>query len=285
MLSYGGGLDSFAMLVESINRGCPPDVVVFCDVGAAGDLGEWPSTYSHIEQVAKPLCARHGIEFVTISGDDYPVRGERSLWAYYERTNSMPGRMSRLCTNAAKVERFAKWADERFPGQEIEVWVGFEAGEESRAARDPHGAKAARKPRPGKATRVNRFPLIEWELCRCRCEALVRKAGYPVPRKSACVFCPFSKRGDFQTLARELPEAFERIAAHEERAKLTRSGVKLRYFEFGQNGKRVGLPLAEAVQRPYSRQEKGCDVCGAAVAATKATGCDWLDDEPKEQAA
>jgi hypothetical protein len=67
ILSYGGGLDSFAMLVESIRRGCPPDAVVMCDVGAPGDLGEWPSTYRHVEEVVRPLCASHGIPFVMIS--------------------------------------------------------------------------------------------------------------------------------------------------------------------------------------------------------------------------
>jgi hypothetical protein len=301
ILSLGGGLDSFALLVEAIRRneirkvgldakdadhpeadellaeGCElPDVVVMCDVGAPGDPGEWPSTYRHVDEVVRPLCAKHGIPFVMITGDMYPVRGERSLWAYYEKTNTLPGRMSRLCTNAAKVERFAKWADANYPDQEIEVWVGFEAGEENRAANDPHGASAVKKPRPGKCVRINRFPLIEWGLCRCRCEALVRAAGFPVPRKSACVFCCFNKVGDFQTLAVELPETFERVAAHEERAKLTKSGYKLRYFQVSQV--RVGLPLAEAVRRPYTRQQKGCSVCGAAVAATKATGCDYVSE-------
>lgn len=279
VLSYGGGLDSFAMLVWSIRMGCAPDVVVMCDVGAPGDLGEWPSTYRHVDEIVRPLCARHGIPFVMITGDRYPVRGERSLWAYFEKTNSLPGRMSRLCTNAAKVERFARWANDHYAGLEIEVWVGFEAGEEDRAAKDPHGANAAKrgKKNPAKCTRVNRFPLIEWGFCRCRCEALVREAGYPVPRKSACVFCPFSALGDFKTLASELPAEFERIAAHEERSKLTESGHKLRYFAFGKNGKKVGLPVVDAVARPYKRRVKACSVCGAAERATKATGCDYLE--------
>lgn len=58
------------------------------------------------------------------------------------------------------------------------------------------------------------------------------------------------------------------------RKQLTRSGHKLRYFEFGSNGKRVSTPLREAVERPYTPQVKSCDVCGREVAATKATGCD-----------
>ena len=107
----------------------------------------------------------------------------------------------------------------------------------------------------------------------------MREAGHPVPRKSACVFCCFNKPGDFQTLARELPDAFERIAAHEERSKLTASGYKIRYFQASSGGKRVGLPLAEAIARPYRPQQKPCGVCGAALRASKATGCGYLGQD------
>jgi hypothetical protein len=50
VLSYGAGLDSFALLVEALRRGERPDVVAFVDVAdpAHEDPGEWPSTYRHL---------------------------------------------------------------------------------------------------------------------------------------------------------------------------------------------------------------------------------------------
>jgi hypothetical protein len=79
VLSYGGGLDSFAALVAAIQDGAPPDLVVFIDVTDPEQLdpGEWPGTYMHIREVVIPLCAKHGIEFVWIDTVSYPVRDAR----------------------------------------------------------------------------------------------------------------------------------------------------------------------------------------------------------------
>jgi hypothetical protein len=284
VLSYGGGLDSFAMLVDALQRNEKPDICCFADVGDPQrlDPAEWPSTYRHLEEVVKPLCAANGIEFVWLTTDQLPIRGSRSLFGYFDAKHIIPSSASRLCTVAAKVERFAAWLDGRFPGEEVEVWVGFEKGEENRAARDPHGPKAegAKRQRKGtspKAIRRNRYPLIEQGLCRCRCERLVRAAGYPVPRKSACVFCPFSRKGDFKTLQRDLPETFSEVARLESSCKLTKSGLQLTIMGWD-SANRHGTPLPVWAARPYRPRPMSCAVCGAEHRATKATGIDYLPE-------
>jgi hypothetical protein len=300
VLSYGGGLDSFAMLLDAIRRGEKPDVVAICDVGDPDgcDPGEWPSTYRHIRDVARPLCERHGIEFVVIDGDRYPVRDARSLFAWLEARNQIPvSGPNRICTTIAKVERFERWLTDRFPDQVVEVWIGFEAGEEARVAKDPNAGKVQRQRKPGGARRLNRFPLIEQGLCRCRCEALVRELGYPVPRKSACVFCPYGTKEDWATFARELPEVFARVERLEA-AKLARptakNGVRLsiKGYRKVRPGKLPPNPvrgvhykaptLREYISGTYRAQPKPCPVCGQAVKATKATGCSYLYDAPEE---
>jgi len=295
-LSLGGGLDSAAMLLEAIDRGEHFDGVIFADVGDPGrlDPGEWDSTYRHVRDHIIPIVEAIGAEFVWLDTDMSPIRGERSLFRYFELSKSMPTRQSRLCTSAAKVERIQAYLDARFPAGVLEVWIGFEAGEEARAAKDPH-AKGV-----GVGRRLNRFPLIEWGLCRCRCEAKLVEWGIPVPRKSACVFCPFSTRGDFARLRAERPETFARVAAMEENCKLTKSGKQLRYgydrgdgsdpdlatwTDYGQRKGADGEWKGAAVKRlslqtlsPYTRQAKPCDHCGAPLRATKATGCDYVAD-------
>jgi hypothetical protein len=278
VLSLGGGLDSFAMLVHSIKLGEPPDVVVFIDVGAPGDPGEWAGTYRHIREVVIPLCETHGIRFVWIDGETYPVRNARSLFAWlYERKQIPVAGPNRICTTVAKVERFERWLDDTCPDRDVEVWIGFEAGEEKRAAKDPNSGKP-RKRRPGQARRINRFPLIEWGFCRCRCVALVRAAGHPVPRKSACMFCPYGTRADWRTLAEEEPAVFEQVADLEERKPPTaKNGLKLSIMLYDSRKQR-GTPLRQYVAssgRP--RPPAPCKVCGAAEKATKATGCDYLE--------
>ncbi len=277
ILSYGGGLDSFAMLLDAQARGELPDLCVFADVGDGDaardgeDPGEWPGTYRHIREVVAPLCASLGVEFVWLDSSLYPIRGSRSLFAYFEDKHLIPGRQSRLCTSAAKVERIADFIERRFPGQAVEVWVGFEAGEEKRAENDPHAA--GRK--SDRSLRTNRFPLVERGLCRCRCEAIVRAAGYAIPRKSACVYCPFSTRGDFQTLQRELPAAFARVEALEDNCRTSKAGKTMRFgYEKGDG---TDPALAAWASKPYTRKLMPCKVCGAAVRASKATGCDYLE--------
>ena len=288
VLSYGAGLDSFAMLVEAIRRGDRPDVVTFIDVTDPEQLdpGEWPGTYRHLADVVRPLCEREGIELVVVDSVRYPVRDARSLFAWFEARKQIPvAGPNRICTTVAKVERFEAWLTDRFPAQEVEVWIGFEAGEEKRAEKDPNSG-TGRKHKVGDAVRRNRFPLIEWGLCRCRCEALVRASGYPVPRKSACMFCPYGTKGDWQALARERPEVFARVAGLEANKPLTaKNNVKLSIMGFrtirnddGSIRERKAPPLPEFIKGTYKRRVVPCAVCGAAVKATKAMGCGYLDE-------
>lgn len=186
--SYGGGLDSWAMLLDAEKRGELPDVAVFIDVGDGAidrdgqDPGEWPSTYRHVREIVMPWCAKRGIEFVWLDSESYPVRDARSLFAWFAARKQIPvSGPSRICTTIAKVERFESWLADRFGTQPVEVWIGFEKGEEKRADKDPNVGESNQ--------RRNRFPLMEHGLCRCRCLELARASGYPVPRKSACTFC------------------------------------------------------------------------------------------------
>lgn len=287
--SLGGGLDSWAMLLDQVARGNKPHGAIFADVADPEHLdpGEWPGTYKYLREIIAPWCREQGIEFVWLSTKQSPIRGERSLFAYFERTSSMPSRMSRLCTSAAKVERIQRYLGDRYPDRLIEMWIGFGAGEEARALKDPHS-----KGRDNKR-RINRFPLIERGLCRCRSEALVRRRGFPVPRKSACTFCPFSSRGDFKTLRDQLPQTFARVEALEEDCKRTRSGKVMRYgYEKGDG---TDLALSEWIDYRtaanksrrklslYAPREMDCPVCGA-KRATKATACDWLDGNEERRA-
>ena len=328
VLSYGGGLDSFAMLLSAIDRRELPDWVVFVDTGDSGpswegnDPGEWPGTYRHIREVVMPLCRKHGIKFEWLTYKNYPVRQgtameSRSLFDWFEKKGQIPvAGPDRICTTIAKVERFERWLDDHFPGEKVQVWIGFEAGEESRAAKDPN-AGTKRKVRPGAAVRVNRFPLIEQRICRCRARDLVLAHGYAVPRKSACTYCPFGTRKDWRRFQEELPEQFERVAMLEQRKGLTGAGKKLSIKGFRtlktEAGEEIGFehtPIAEwvkprgeastfvvpigksgqvkkGVRYVLEREEKPgvgkvCPFCGKihALECPKDVGCDYFEEAP-----
>jgi hypothetical protein len=295
VLSLGGGVDSFALLVECIRRCSHLDAVVFVDVGDPDrlDPGEWPGTYRHIREVVIPLCRRHRIRFEIIDSTRYPVRDARSLYAWLWKRRQIPTTgPSRVCTTVAKVERFERWLDDTFPGQLVEVLIGFEAGEESRAKRDPNAGRQ-RKPRPGRARRVNRFPLIEWRLCRCRCIAAIERAGLEVPSASACTFCPFASKGEWQLVAAELPATFAQAAELEARKPLTGPGKKLSIMGFhtlaplksgarrtalhvlrDHEGVEYAAPtLTDFIRGTYTPTVEPCEVCGAPEKARKVAGC------------
>lgn len=283
VLSYGGGLDSWAMLLLAAKRGLELDAVTFVDVGDGAldregqDPGEWPSTYRHIRDVVVPFCAALGVPFVWLSSDEYPVRDARSLFAWLEARKQIPvGGPTRICTTIAKVERFEAWLARTYPGEPVEVLIGFEAGEESRAEKDPNAGKSTQ--------RRNRFPLIEAGYCRCKCLELARSTGLSVPRKSACTFCVYASRADWKTLARELPETFQRIVDLEENKPPTKNGAKLSIMGFRTVKRADGtkdyrpkpLPLYVA-ERGRPKPPPPCKVCGASERATKATGCTYLE--------
>lgn len=143
------------MLLEALRRGEQLDAVAFVNVGHPDDPGEWPGTYRHLAEVVAPVCAAARVELVTLDHTNYPVRDARSLFAWLAARRQIPvAGPNRICTVVAKVERFERWLDDRFPGLDVEVWVGFEAGEEARAAKDPNAGKP-RPHRPDRARRVN----------------------------------------------------------------------------------------------------------------------------------
>lgn len=288
VLSCGGGLDSFAMLLVALAAGERLDAVCFVDVTdpAQLDPGEWPGTYRHLREVVAPLCAAHGVEFVHLDTTRYPVRDARSLHAWLAARAQIPvAGPDRICTRVAKVERFERWLADRWPDRDVEVWIGFEAGEESRADKDPNAGTRG-PPKPGAARRRNRFPLMEWGLCRCRCESLVRASGHPVPRKSACVFCPYASKGDWQALARELPARFaQAVQLEADKPPTKANGIKLSIMGFRTLYDRAGVktgnkapPLPEFIRGDYKPARKGCAVCGAPRRASKATGCGYLEE-------
>ncbi len=275
VLTTGGGLDSWVMLLDAAERGELPDLVIFADVTDAArlDPGEWPGTYAHLRDVVIPFCDRHGIAFKWLTTEESPIRGERSLFRYMELLRLIPSRTMRMCTVAAKVERVCDYLDATYPTHRLEVWVGFEAGEEDRAQRDPHSKGRA------KGRRTNRFPLMERGICRCRAGAIAKASGLPVPPGSACMFCPFGSRGDFQTVAREEPAHFARFVQLEANCRTTKQRGRTVRFAGTEKAPTLDQWIIDKPARggrgvrAYRRMGKGCAVCGAEVKAPKLVGC------------
>ncbi|WP_414832156.1 hypothetical protein [Afifella sp. YEN Y35] len=194
-----------------------PDSIIFADTG-----DELPATLRHLDWLESEIgrqtngqIAVHRVSAGRRLSDDIRARAEGRL---KPRQDGRPGRFvaapfftanggqgRRQCTREFKIEPLTKKqrellgykARQRIPAGSCEVWIGISTDEVVRA-----GAAFDR-------WIVNRFPLLEERMSRTDCAAWLRQNGYPIPPKSACVFCPYRCDSEWRWLKENDPDAWK----------------------------------------------------------------------------
>lgn len=198
IVSFGGGTNSVAMAIGMVQGREMIDALVFADTG-----GEKPETYAYIHTMNLWLRINGYPEIVTVRSDN----PHRTLEQECLARNTLPSIAFgfKSCSDKWKQQPFKKWL-KTTGWTDVTVCIGFDAGEPHRAKRgDEHKEKYAK-----------RYPLIEWGMEREECIALIKNMGLPLPGKSACFFCPSSKKHEILALAPDLQEraiAMERNAS------------------------------------------------------------------------
>lgn len=233
--SYGGGVQSTACLVLAAQAELDFPTFLFADPGS-----EHPDTLAYVAEVATPFATDHGIAVHTLirkrrNGERETLRerlDQGSMAIPVRREKDGPP-MSRSCTADFKIRVIEKWlkaagATEEHPAT---VGLGISVDEMQRA-----GVEGGTDPRSPVQQRT--YPLLALGFNRGDCEAIIRSAGLPVPRHSACTFCPFHGAEEWRKLKRGSPELFEEACALEEQMSgqtndgrpvfLTRRGIPLR---------------------------------------------------------
>lgn len=219
--SYGGGINSTAMLVGMIARGEQLDLVVFGDTG-----GEKPETYAFLRTFDKWLRGNAGISVTRVQRTNQ-YGTSITLEAELHRTAELPSIAfgGKTCSDKFKIQPFQKFMNHHpealavwSMGERVTKLVGYHAGEKSRVdnATKPASTEAVERDRKKYELR---FPLVEWKWDHDECVAAIEGAGLPVPPKSACFFCPSSKRQEIVQLRRKHPDLYERAIAIEDRAR------------------------------------------------------------------
>jgi len=230
VVSYGMGVDSTAMLIGMHANGERPDLILFADTGS-----EKPETYAYLP-VINAWLEGVGFPLITVVKNARPKSGDKSLGDSCMRLGVLPalaygqhqcslvwkrdpqiGFVSgckTLIVNGTLVEDHPGWAPAIAAwsaGELVTFCIGYDAG-----ARDSCRSYKAE----GKASKgcTNRFPLVEWGWDRARCEAEIAGAGLAVPMKSACFFCPASKKSEIDWLAAFHPELAAEAVEMERRA-------------------------------------------------------------------
>lgn len=210
-VSFGGGVNSTAMLVEMFRRSMRPDVILFADTG-----GERPETYGCLKKVSD-WCVAHGFPVITTVRHESKKHGDKTLEDECLRSQSLPSIAYgfKRCSLKWKVAPQDKWfnawdkaRDIWSIGGKIQKMIGYDASEERRAkiAADEKYAYS--------------YPLIEWGIYREDCVAICNSEGLPTA-KSSCFFCPSMKKWEIRELAKTNPELMERALKIEANANLT----------------------------------------------------------------
>jgi hypothetical protein len=208
LVSYGGGVQSTALLVLAAQRKIDYRTFLFCNVG---EDSEAPETLDYVREVAWPYAERHGIEMVELQ----KIKRDGTIDTVLRRINEskrsvpIPVRMARngapgtrQCTFDFKIWRVARELKARgaTAEQPAMVALGISTDEFKRARTES-----------GIAWETLDYPLLTLRLSRYDCERIVAAAGLPVPPKSACWFCPLRRASGWARMKLDDPERFERV--------------------------------------------------------------------------
>lgn len=207
--SYGGGTNSTAYIVKKVMLGEPIDLIIFADTG-----GEKPHTYSYIPMFSEWLVSK-GYPPITVVKRVNDKGEIETLEEECLRLGNLPSIVfgKKTCSQKHKIAPQNKYINS-LPeakaiwkaGRKIVKYIGYDADEEYRV-----------KPDEDKLDKKydRQYPLIEWDMDRAACIEVIKSAGLPLPGKSACYFCPSSKRTEIRWLHHNYPDLAERALAIE----------------------------------------------------------------------
>lgn len=189
IISYGGGVNSTAMIIEMVNHNEPIDEVIFADTGT-----EMPETYAYLPIMNK-WCEERGLKFTIVKSPHFP------LYKYFLDKKLIPLRQFRMCTDKFKISPIKSYI---YPNRKegIVQSIGIAYNEIYRAVRMEANKRVPKYLK-------YRFPLCEWKMTRDDNINSIKKAGLPVPVKSGCYCCPFQSYKSWEELFNKHPDLFE----------------------------------------------------------------------------
>lgn len=239
IIAFGSGVNSTAIICGMIERGARPvDLILFADTG-----GEKPHTYFYIGVMNKFL-AKHGWPAIQTVRKTKRNQQPYPLEDHCLDKKSLPSLAYgwKSCSHKFKIEPQEKYTNNYPPakaflkaGGKIRKLIGYDYGETNR------WQSAKREDKKYKYI----FPLVDWRYYREDCEAVIARAGLPSPGKSACFFCPASKKAEITDLVERYPELAKRALKIEKLALPGLTTVKGLGRRFAWKDHVAGLPVPE----------------------------------------
>lgn len=261
VISYGGGVQSTAMIILATQGKIPGvDAALFVNVG---DDSEHPSTLKYVREVMTPWASERGLQVHELRPRRYgiPTSILGEITRPGSRRDLIPvfgehgGPMRRACTADFKIETIYQTlrASGATPENPAYVQLGISADEIQRAGR---GASVP--------IELRQYPLLDMGLTRNDCAKIIEEAGLPVPRKSACFFCPFHSAQTWSEMRRDEPELFNEAQRLEDFLQARKERLGLRKVFLTRKGAENKTRLSDTFQAAESldsESEIGSDGC------------------------
>lgn len=231
VISLGAGVQSSTLyLLACAGELMPnPDVAIFADTQA-----EPPWVYEQLDYLAS--VGSIPIERVS-AGDlgEAVMRGTNSIGGrfasvpFWVESAGGRGMGRRQCTREYKIDPIKRRIrellglvkNERAAGRyTVEQWIGISLDEAHRA-------------KPSRTSWItSRWPLLfDKPMRRGECLAWLERNGHPVPKKSACYFCPYRSNREWRDLRDHAPDLFQKALAMDEAVRVNRvRGMRGRQF-------------------------------------------------------
>jgi len=208
VISYGGGVQSTALVVLAMQRGWQIDEIVHVDLLDA----ESPATREYVASFAGWLQTVYGRGITILQRDLYgDMLANPAFTPAPWRARDGSFILRRQCTRQYKVEPIRRYLYDKYRRERIALMLGISVDEFHRM-RDS-GFKRIE----------NVYPLVDERLTRNDCRVILERAGLATPPKSSCWFCPYrSARSQSELLKqyptlREMGEELERRINEERR--------------------------------------------------------------------
>jgi len=207
IFSYGGGVQSTAVLVLASQGKVQYDHFLFANVG---EDSEHPDTLEYFRDIALPFAKEHGLDLQEVrkyrKGEIETIRGlifgERRTIPIPAYLNSgKPG--NRSCTIDFKIKVIDRWVKNHIEKRGVfTIGLGISIDEWKRARNEPK-----KKIYKGLWKEIE-YPLLDMRISRKDCLKAIQSAGLPNPPKSSCYFCPFHTNLPWHEMRQNRPDLF-----------------------------------------------------------------------------
>ena len=196
-MSMGAGVQTTAMLIKFWER-YKNGYIIFADTG-----DENVETYWYIENYLKPFCKEKGLRWKTVTH-----KSGFSLMQWCMKRKILPIRARRWCTADFKVKPINKFIRSLGATKKKPIYtdIGISLDEVHRANFTVQKPLYVRQ----------LYPLLDNKISRIDCYNIIKEHGWPVPPKSGCDFCMFTKVSKIRKLRKDHPERFKKIVEMEQ---------------------------------------------------------------------